>query len=355
MSHPYKCYGEIITQAEAWQEAVDTVHAKSDEVKAFFDKTKPGEIIFTGCTSPYYAGLSSAAYWQSALGIPSIAVPCSELIQFPNSYISTRCGDPVLVILSRSGKTTETIMAAEQFEKRFPGRTLLIGCLPGSPLDRMVSTSLMLPKGYEDSVPQTRSFSAMYLASIMIGAILSRQDDTLKALENAPALVEPIIQGLEPSIVKIFDHSPFQNIFYLGSGPLYGIAREATLKMMEMTISDTICVPFLESRHGPRSLIDEKTLVVGLFSRAGSGYEAKVIDELTKKHGATTTAIIPDAAWETGEVSYSLPVNVAWPDEILGLAYLPVTQLLAYYQALAKGVNPDTSRNLTAYIEIARV
>jgi glutamine---fructose-6-phosphate transaminase (isomerizing) len=355
MGHPYKCYGEIMTQAEAWQEAVDVVHAGAEEVKAFFNRTQPGEVIFAGCTSPYYAGIASAAYWQSALGIPSKAVPCSELTQFPSSFYSTRCGEPVMVVLSRSGITTETLMAVEAFEKQFPRRTLLIGCLPGCPLEKMASTSLMIPKGYENSVPQTRSFASMYLAALMIGAMLSGQEKTLQQLEQAPALVDSILQASEPVIARLFDQRWFQNIFYLGSGPLYGVAREATLKMMEMTISDTICVPFLESRHGPRSLIDEKTLVVGLYSRAGLGYEAVVMDELTEKHHATTAAIIPSPDWQTGQVSYSLPVGADWSDDILGLAYLPVTQLMAYYHALAKGVNPDTSRNLTTYIEIERL
>ena len=354
MSHPYQCYFEIINQAEAWQEAVENVQAKSESIKAFFDEMDPGEIIFTGCTSPYYAGISSAAYWQSALGIHTKAVPCSELIQFPSSFYSTKNGKPVLVVLSRSGKTTETLWAVEQFEKQFPGRTLLIGCLPNTPLEKMVPLNIMLPKAYEDTVPQTRSFAAMYLAAQMVGAIVSGQDKTLNALINAPAIVSRIIQSIEPTIASIYKDQDFQNIFYLGSGPFYGIAREGTLKMMEMTISNTICVPFMESRHGPRSLIDENSLVIGLYSRAGRGYEAKVMDELTRNHGAKTVAIIPDSSWETGEVSYKLPADCDWQDEILPVSYLPAIHLLAYYRALAKGVNPDTSRNLTAYIEIAR-
>jgi glutamine---fructose-6-phosphate transaminase (isomerizing) len=352
MGAPYKCYAEIVNQAVAWEEAVEKVMAQSDAIRAFYEELQPGEIIFAGCTSPYYAGLSSATYWESSLGIPAKAVPCSELIQFPAAYYSRRPGQPMLVVLSRSGKTTETLWAIERFEKQYPGRTLLIGCAPGSPLEDKVKMKIMLPKGFEDSVPQTRSFSAMYLAAQLVGAILSGQDETVRALCESPSMVQPIVQANEATIQQV-NRGKFQNIFYLGSGPLYGIAREATLKMIEMTISDTICIPFLESRHGPRSLIDEQSLVIGLYSRAGAGYEASVMDELTRKHGATTVAVVPDASWKTGQVVHKVSVNCNWHDYILGLSYGPVTQLLAYYHAVAKGVDPDKSRNLTSYIEIS--
>jgi glucosamine--fructose-6-phosphate aminotransferase (isomerizing) len=354
MDNQYQCYYEIINQAEAWKEAVETVQAQAKSIRSFFDQMQPGQIIFAGCTSPYYAGNSSATYWQSALGIPARAVPCSELIQFSSSYYATKAGKPVLVVLSRSGKTTETLWAVEQFEKQFPGRMLLIGCAPGTPLEKLANLKIMLPKGYEDTVPQTRSYSVMYLAAQMVGALISGQDKTLQDLISSPAIVSSIVQSSESIIKHANNLRQFQNIFCLGSGPLYGIAQEATLKMIEMTISDTICVPFMESRHGPRSLIDDRSLVIGLYTRAGSGYEAKVMDELTRNHKAVTVAICPDTSWDTGKVSYKIPVNCAWQDEILGLSYLPVIQLLAYYRAVVKGVNPDKSRNLTSFVEIAR-
>ena len=194
----------------------------------------------------------------------------------------------------------------------------------------------------------------MYLAALMVGAIIGRQDHIVKALRQSPLIVPQVIQRNEAIIRSIYNGRQFQNIFYLGSGPLYGIAREATLKMMEMTISDTICVPFLESRHGPRSLIDEQTLVIGLYTHAGAGYEANVMEELTLNHKATTVAVIPEESWDTGQVVHKIAADCAWPDEILGLSYLPAIQLIAYYRALQKGVDPDKSRNLTSYIEIAK-
>jgi len=355
MNHPYKCYFEIAGQSEAWQEAVEAVLAQATNVKSFFEEIKPREIIFTGCTSPYYAGKSAALFWQSTLGVCARAVPSSELILFPSTYYSFSHKEPALVVLSRSGLTTETIWAVEEFEKRFPDRTLFIGCAPDSALEKLARVSILLPKAYEDTVPATRSLAAMYLATQMVGAMISGQDEIFNILRNAPSVVERIIRRSESTAQEINDQHVINNIFFLGSGPLYGIALEATLKTLEMTLSNTFNFTFLESRHGPRSLIDDHTLVVGLYSHAGLNYEAQVMSELTQNHHATTVAITPNPQWETGKVSYHIPIDINWPDSILGLSYLPVIHWLAYYRAVANQVNPDTSRNLTPYIEITRM
>jgi len=65
-----------------------------------------------------------------------------------------------------------------------------------------------------------------------------------------------------------------------------------------------------------------------------------------------SVALVPDADWETGDARYVVPVGLRWPDAIQGLAYLPVMHLMAYYRAVAKGVNPDTSRNLSIYVDL---
>ena len=84
------------------------------------------------------------------------------------------------------------------------------------------------------------------------------------------------------------------------------MALEIGLKCMEMTTTDTFSYPFLESRHGPRALIDDRSLVVGLYSRSGMNYEAQVMSELTDRHGAATLAMVPQAGWTTGNVTSSL-------------------------------------------------
>jgi glucosamine--fructose-6-phosphate aminotransferase (isomerizing) len=194
----------------------------------------------------------------------------------------------------------------------------------------------------------------MLLASLLAGAMLSDDEKAISILRQAPSTVDDILAQAEPLAKIISQAQEYQNIFCLGSGPLYGTAQEGTLKMIEMSLSNSLSFPFLESRHGPRALVDENSLVIGLYSHAGLGYEAQVMDELTRSHRATTVAIVPHQNWSTGKVTLTIATGCDWPDALLGLSYLPVLYLLAYYRALTCDVNPDISRNLTHHIEIIR-
>jgi glucosamine--fructose-6-phosphate aminotransferase (isomerizing) len=294
-------------------------------------------------------------YWQAKLGIPVRAVPCSELNQFPTAYYTSLPGEPVLVVISRSGKTTETLWAVEAFQELFPGRAFAICCAPDSPLAQMIAPAIFLPQGFEQTLAQTSSFSAMLLAAQMIGAAICHDSALLQTLKSAPTVCDPILSRAEPVVQAIFQHKPYQNIFYLGAGPTFGIARDAQLKMMEMSLSDTLCYTFMESRHGPRSLITEDSLVIGLCTHGGLGLEANVLEEYTHQLGATTVALTPNGDWPAGNPTFTIPVECDWPDPLIGLAYSPVMQLLAYYRAVAKGVNPDVSRHLTQHIAIEPV
>jgi glucosamine--fructose-6-phosphate aminotransferase (isomerizing) len=350
-----KCYKEIITQELAWQEAVDETLRQKQQIFEFFQNLKPFNVVFAGCTSPYYGGLISSSFWQSELKLQAKAAPSSELILFPDRYYDASISKPVLIALSRSGKTTETIWAMEKFEKQFPGRSVLIGCAnPEGPLAKLSSLKTFLIKSDEETIPQTRSLSAMMLSSMLMGAIVAKNELAIKMLSESPSIVKGIIEKADKKTEVLFENKTYRNIFILGSGPLYGLTNEIALKCMEMSNMDTFGYQFLESRHGPRSLIDENTLVVGFYSHGGKKYEAQVMRELTEKHGATTLAVVPEEGWDTGPVSSTIAVNSSWPDTMLALPYLPVGQLVAYYCAMSKDLNPDVARNHTAYVEIER-
>ena len=347
-------YSEIFSQETAWQEAVRTTLQQRGEIEDFLRSINPGQVIFAGCTSPYYAGSAAAAYWKTETGLVVESVPSSELVLFPELYYPKQSANPMMVVLSRSGKTTETIWAVEEFEKRFPGRVMLIGCNPSGPLAEMASLKIFLTDSAENTIAQTRSLSAMYLSALLMATLYSGNTAAMDILKNSPGIVNGILQKSEPVIQALFNDRPFNNLFILGSGPLYGIAREAGLKCMEMSTTDTFSYQFLESRHGPRVLIDENTLVVGLYSQAGLNYEAQVMEELTLNHQATTLAITPTERWNTGEVTAAISVDAGWPDGLIGLPYLPVTQIIAYYAASSKGLNPDVARFHSPYVVINR-
>ena len=344
----YQCYEDIKSQASAWEAALAVVESRAEDLEKFFAE-KPSELLFAACGSPYYLGLANATLWRELLGLHVTVVPSSDIMLFPETVLPT-AGRPVLLIASRSGETTETVRAAETFAERFPGRTILIGCRSESRMGRLADLAIVIPEGNEVVIPQTRSFSSMYLAAQYLVALLDDDAELADALRRMPDLLPGLLDRWEP-VVKRAAEADWDSAVFLGGGPLYGVAVEATLKLTEMSLSSAVAYHTLEVRHGPRSIIGESTLVVGLGSLRGAPYERQVLAELAEET-PHVLAFTPGDGWDLSELAAEIPLGGRIPDHALGLLYLPLLQLLAYHRALHKGVNPDESRNLTSYIEL---
>ena len=344
----YQCYEDIKSQASAWEAALAVVESRAEDLEKFFAE-KPGELLFAACGSPYYLGLANATLWRELLGLHVTVVPSSDIMLFPETVLPT-AGRPVLLIASRSGETTETVRAAETFAERFPGHTILIGCRSESRMGRLADLAIVIPEGNEVVIPQTRSFSSMYLAAQYLVALLDDDAELADALRRVPDLLPGMLDRWEP-VVKRAAEADWDSAVFLGGGPLYGVAVEATLKLTEMSLSSAVAYHTLEVRHGPRSIIDESTLVVGLGSLRGAPYERQVLAELAEET-PHVLAFTPGDGWDLSELAAEIPLGDRIPEHALGLLYLPLLQLLAYHRALHKGVNPDESRNLTSYIEL---
>ncbi len=133
---------------------------------------------------------------------------------------------------------------------------------------------------------------------------------------------------------------------FLGLGPNEGLAEEATLKLKEMTQSPCEAYNPLEFRHGPISIVDERTLVMLFEGVREEAYLADVERDL-KRHGAHVVAVGPHAANGADE---RLVIGAGLSDLARCVLYLPVAQLFAYNRALAKGLDPDRPRNLNQVV-----
>ncbi|HEX9388072.1 MAG TPA: SIS domain-containing protein, partial [Anaerolineales bacterium] len=100
---------------------------------------------------------------------------------------------------------------------------------------------------------------------------------------------------------------------------------------------------FLEFRHGPMSMVNEKAVVVGMLSDVNRIHEAKVLSEM-KSLGGTVTSL--------GETEADVEFKSEIPEGTRGVLYLPVLQLMAFYRSVAKGLNPDRPKNLTAVVQL---
>jgi glucosamine--fructose-6-phosphate aminotransferase (isomerizing) len=248
----------------------------------------------------------------------------------------------LLVAISRSGTTTETIRAVEQFKKENRGQVLAISNYDEE-LSRLADVNIVIPKGQEESVAQTRSFASMYVAATGFAARMAGRNDLLDCMSTLPEIGERLLRDYETAARQTGENLDFDRFYFLGSGIRYGLACEANLKMKEMTLTHSEPFHFLEFRHGPMSMVNQKAVVVGLVSESNSSHEKAVLNEMQAKGG-----MLVSLAESGADIAFESEV----PESMRGVLYLPILQLMAFHRSLAKGLNPDRPNNLSAVIKL---
>jgi glutamine---fructose-6-phosphate transaminase (isomerizing) len=332
----YATYREIKSQPEAWAQALDVVNASSLPKAGDYEM-----VLFAGCGSTYYLSLAAAALYQELTGRAARAVPAGELLLNPNIVVRDNIPQ-LLVAISRSGTTTETVKAAEKFKAEKRGAVVVISNYDEA-LSRLADVNIVIDKGREESVAQTRSFASMYVAITAFCARIAGRQDLLAAMHGLPKVGERLIEKYEAFAKELGEDLNFDRFYFLGSGLRYGLACEVNLKMKEMTLTHSEPFHFLEFRHGPMSMVNENAVVVGMLSDANRVHEAKVLSEMEELGGTVASLAEKDA-----DVEFDSEV----PESVRSVLYLPVLQLMAFYRSLAKGLNPDRPKNLTAVVQL---
>jgi glucosamine--fructose-6-phosphate aminotransferase (isomerizing) len=328
-------YNEIITQPNAWQAAIDLARGLTLPPAETYE-----HVLFTGCGSTFYLSLAAATLYQELTGRPARAVPAGELLLNPQTVLTRQT--MLLVAISRSGTTTETLKAVEKFKAGKHGNVLAITNYDSS-LSALGDISLVIIEGQENSVAQTRSFACMYLAAVTFCTLAAGRMDLLDAMPRLPGIGERMLQEFGSLARYIGENLGYDRFFFLGSGSLYGLAREVSLKMTEMTLSQSGAFHFLEFRHGPMSMVDEKAVIVGMLSEKNASHEQAVLNEMQAKGGR-----ILSLAESSADVSFDSGMQEC----LRGVLYLPVLQLMAFYRSLAKGLNPDRPKHLEAVVTL---
>lgn len=335
-------YREIISQPDAWAEALAAFEAREAAVAQAWTAAAPRHVLFTGCGSTHYLSLSAAALFTGLTGVPATGRPASELILFFDQVVPDPA-ETLLIAVSRSGTTTETLAAVERFRAGGGRAVWVVTCYPDSPLATAADLVLPAAAAQEESVAQTRSFASMLLLCQALAACLGGAD--WRVLHRLPALGRDLIAAVEPLMMDVGGRLSDERLYFLGSGPFYGVASEAMLKMTEMSLTAAQAFHFLEFRHGPMSMVEPGTQVIGLLSPAAAGHEARVLDEMLAMGAAVLRLGGADdgATWHV-----ALPPGL--PEWARLVLYLPPLQLLAYHRACAKGLDPDRPRHLSAVV-----
>jgi glucosamine--fructose-6-phosphate aminotransferase (isomerizing) len=338
---------EIFSQPEAWAAALETMTRQAASLHQFFMGGEFDSVIFTGCGSTYYLALATASTFQALRGKAARGLPASEIWLYPSEAYGADWRDTdrrvLLVAVSRSGSTTETLRAVEAFRQREAGSVVTLTCYPDAPLAKMGDFNLLFPEAQEESVAQTRAFSTLYLATVALSAIYAGKDELLGQMQGLPAAGRRLIDSYAQLAECFGRDSRLERFYFLGSGARYGLACEISLKMKEMSLSHSEPFHFMEFRHGPMSMVNEHTLLMGLLSESNFDQERAVLNEMQAK-GAAVIAVHESR----GDVVFQSNIQ----EVIRNILYLPVGQLLAFEHSIYKGLNPDRPHNLEAVVKL---
>lgn len=323
---------EIAQQPEVWSKVGEQIQAQRGDLDAWLKPLleQPDlRIIFTGAGTSAYVGQAIAPHLTQTLQRPVEAIATTELVANPEQYL-LKHAPTLLVSFARSGSSPESV-ASVKLANQFVAdcHHLFVTCNKNGELANLGKNSdshyclLMPEETLDQSFAMTSSFSAMMLAAL---CVFAPQPELLdKTLETSCKLLE---QSLGQ--IRLLAEKPFKRIVFLGSGGLKGIAQEAALKMLELTAGRIDC--YFESplgfRHGPKSIIDQDTLVIMLssLSEYRIGYETDLLNELEREK--QTRHI-----YQLGHLGLS--------DVWLSFPYILYCQALAFYKSLDCGVTPD--------------
>src|SRR5271165_2754576 len=266
---------EILSQPHAWQ--AELAHL---EQSALIDQILKStavsvEWLFVGCGSSFYLAEAAAYSWIKLTGMRARALPASELLLFPNL---AQLDVPGLqaVVISRSGSTSEAVSAATLLTRKFRVPTLGITCTANSVLQQSCDLTLTIASAHEKSLVMTKSFSTMLLALQFLAAKKSDDHGFIRAMKELAKQFEPRIAKLSGEVRAFVNSHNFDDFVFLGQGPFHGLAREAALKVMEMSCSYSQFFHTMEFRHGPKAIVSPATCLMFFLSDRGQQAETEV-------------------------------------------------------------------------------
>jgi glutamine---fructose-6-phosphate transaminase (isomerizing) len=337
---------EVLSQPDIWIETARRFEARGQLAKLaeLFFPREPW--LFVACGSSYYLARTVAAQWTKLLHIRCTATPASELLFAPQDTLA-RAGAKQAVLISRSGKTTEVLRAAQLLKANSEMRTLGITCNGHSELAALCSATLTLPWADEKSMVMTRSFTSILLLLATLAVNFSADRELAAAMDALPQKAAAWLSTNADMIRAFGAKRSFSDFVFLGQGAHYWLAQEAALKLTEMSSSYAQAYHTLEFRHGPKSIASRETLITFFLSDAAAAEETLLVPEV-RKLGASTMVIV-NRATESLRRHSDLLVELAleapeFPQ--LALAAFPA-QLLGLAVGLRKGLNPDIPKNLT--------
>lgn len=329
---------EICQQPVIWREAEKLVEQKRTELDAWLLPLLAQtnlRIILTGAGTSAYVGEAIAPHLSKKMGRIFEAISTTDIVSNAPQYLIKNI-PTLLISYGRSGNSPESLAAVKLANQVIDNcYHLVITCNPEGDLALSANGatnvfSLLMPEGTLDqSFAMTSSFTSMLVSTLVIFTPQSEQ------LELAAKGVENF---LENNVNRLKEHArlPTKRLVFLGAGGLQGIAREAALKVLELTAGQVLsyCESPLGFRHGPKSLMNEETEVVFLSSSDAYTklYDNDLLNELKRDgQGLALTILNKEIFGQNDDIE----------DVWAGLPYIFYCQILAFFKSMQADITPD--------------
>ena len=345
MSYTYK---ETKNQYKALNTTFNSLLGKREEISYFISQQKYKRIVLTGCGSSYMISKSGELILANRMDIDTQSLPAGDILLNFENYENI-INDSLLLVLSRSGSTSEILKSIDIVKSKYNCKILSVICKENSELGKISDYSILIPWAFDESVCQTRTVSNMYLAILMIAGIMSGDDNLITDLEIMINVGESYLAKYEDDFKRIADFD-FTDTVILADGEARGIAEEGALAFCEIARIPASHKHILDVRHGPIVLIDKKTLVIALLNKNNQKYQADLINDISRKAGYVIT--FSGQQTMQNELCLSINYNNDFDPVCYGIPFLNIIQMISYYKALNKNIDPDRPAGLDPWIEI---
>ena len=329
---------------------LDGIHLDAEDIKRF------KKIYIVACGSAYHVGMVGK-YIIEKLARINVEVDLASEFRYRDPIIEQ---NDLVVIISQSGETADTLAALREAKKR-GARILSIVNVVGSSIARESDDVIYTWAGPEIAVATTKAYSTqlnvIYLIALYLAQAkgLMNQEDLkpyIEYLEKLPEQLETILEKrnfIEDLAQKFYQE---RDIFFLGRGIDYAVALEGSLKLKEVSYLHSEAYAAGELKHGTISLIDEGTLVVCLATQ--DNLYDKMLSNIkeVKARGAVIFAMALEGNTEIEKVAdYVLYLPKTHPLFAPSLAVVPM-QLFGYYVSVARGLDVDKPKNLAKSVTV---
>lgn len=339
-------YTEIFAQADTWLEVYKLYEERKADIESFLEIIgKDAKVIFTGAGTSEYVGNIVTDYLKTHGDFEFESIATTDLVSSPYLHFE-KDRKTLLVSFARSGNSPESIAAVKLGQEivdefyNLPITCAKDGKLATNLKEDSKSYVFLNPEYTNDKgFAMTNSFTSMLLASLLI---FDTKTENKEEIVNTISKIAKELYARSEEIENLVNFD-FDRVVYLGSGPLGKLTKEARLKILELTAGKVVTIwdSSMGFRHGPKSFIDDKTLVISFISANAytRAYDLDVLDEIEdddiapKLIGIANSKI--DRPYEF--TLESKGVN----DAYLAIAYAVFAQLVSLITSLRVGNTPD--------------